>query len=121
MENFTEQEVKEVLVNEESLREVLKKELENARDFDMSGWRIPIYVNEEGKCFAGSWLSNNSWQLEEEELPKVVEPWTMSDREYEEFSEEDVNYEIGEIIDWYISNVLTEDEKHLPNKKYTLI
>jgi hypothetical protein len=109
---FTEQSEKKIIVREESLREVLRVELETARDFEWSGWRIPVYVSEDGICSAGGWLSNNSWQPGIEELPKVVEPWTMADREYEEFTADDVECEIEDIIDRYIDQVLTEDEKY---------
>ena len=134
MENLNEFGAKEINVNEESLRSILKVELENARDFNLQGgYRIPIYVDEEGNCTSGGWLSQNCYQPNAEELPKVVERWTMSDRGYhgefvtgdleegqEGYNQDDIDYEIGEIIDWYIDNVLLEDERHLPDRVYAL-
>jgi hypothetical protein len=133
MENVNECGAKEINVNEESLRGVLKTQLETAHDFNMQDCRIPIYVDEEGNCTSGSWLSQGSYQPNAEELPKVVEPWTMSDREYhgefvagdleegqEGYNQNDIDYEIGEIIEWYIDNVIREEERHLPNKVYVL-
>lgn len=108
-------EIKLQKVSETSLREVLKKSLNEALDFDWTGWRIPIYVDSEGNCSSGTWLSQGSWQPDEVELPVRVESWRMPDEYGESPDEADVEYEIEERIE-FIINKLQDDAKEYPHE-----
>ena len=87
-------------IDEESLRETLRDALKESLDFEWSGWRIPLYVDgETGEVTSGSWLSNNSWQPDTIELPRIAERWTLEEGQ-------DFDYIVEEIIDHYIEKDL---------------
>lgn len=106
-----------IVINKDQLREVLKEEIKNALDFDWSGWKIPIYVSENGKVSAGEWLSNNSYQPGAIEIIGV-KPWNiewdmvadaMNYDSIEELTEDDkegyIDVEVDNMIDSYISDI----------------
>ena len=89
-------------IKEDELRAVLKKELRNAYDFEWTGWRIPIYYNEEtGRVSSGSWLSNNSHQPDILELTSI-ESWSIDD--VDNPNNEDIECFIDGVIDELIEN-----------------
>lgn len=110
------QEKKTIKINEDQLREVLTNEERNAHRFDWTGWRIPIFVEDDGSVSSGSWLSYNSWQPDVIELPVKVETWSMTDihNDYRDedgndmFDEYDLEAEIEQRVDWKIKQ-LKED------------
>ena len=65
-------------INLDQLETVLHQAFKDAHKFEWTGWRIPIYVNEDGEVHAGSWLSNNSWQPDAIELIGI-ERWDVQD------------------------------------------
>ncbi len=105
--------LEKIQIDTESLRELLKKELYNALDFSWTGWRIPIYVEEDGTLGSGGWLSQGSWQPDALEVYSL-ETWNMGDRGYlgeytekenleegeEGYNDADIEYEIEESLDW---------------------
>lgn len=104
---------KTMKIDESKLRDLLKTELKNALDFAWTGWRIPIYVEDDGSLSAGGWLSQGSWQPDAIEIYSL-ETWNMSDRGYmgeytekeleEGYNDDDIDYEIEESIDWIIEH-----------------
>ena len=91
-----------VQVSENSLRIALDEALHEARNFDWTGWRLPLFVDEDGEVSVGSWMSQGSWQPGAEELPIKIEGWSMEDLGYEEATEDesqsyDTNDVAGEI------------------------
>lgn len=80
--------MKTITINKENLRNLLIEQIKRAEGFDWSGWRIPIYVTEEGELSNGNWLSNNSWQPDSIEIPVRVEGWHLSDLEESEFNDD---------------------------------
>jgi hypothetical protein len=69
---------KPITVDRDELRKVLREELENAKDFDWSGWRIPIYVLEDGTITSGNWLSQGSYSPSTHEL-YGISSWSMDE------------------------------------------
>lgn len=67
-----------ILINIDQLENVLHQAFKDAHKFQWTGWRIPIYVNDDGEVHAGSWLSNNSWQPDLIELIGI-ERWDVQD------------------------------------------
>ncbi len=63
-------------IKENQLEEILREQIYNAKDFPLSGWRIPIYVDNDGEIIAGSWLAQGSWQPGKIELTSI-KPWEM--------------------------------------------
>jgi hypothetical protein len=69
---------KPITVDRDELRKVLREEIENAKDFEWSGWRIPIYVLEDGTVTSGSWLSQGSSSPSTHEL-YGIKTWSMDE------------------------------------------
>jgi hypothetical protein len=94
-------------INKDSLTESLKEAYLNTLDFSWTGWRIPIYLDEDSfETSTGSFLSNNSWQPDTHELPLNVLTWNMSDLGYDDnYTDDDVDNEIDEKINWYINSI----------------
>lgn len=86
----TEKTQDQIIVNEDELENVLKNEIENAMNFSWHGWRIPIFVTENGKIIAGNWMNKNTYNPELYEIIGI-KPW--SENEIEFFNEE------GEIVE----------------------
>lgn len=83
-----------VKINHDSLVDCIEEALISAEGFGWTGWRIPIYLDEEtGLVSSGNWLSNSSWQPDAHELPVKIESWLMSDFGYEgkEVDEQDID------------------------------
>lgn len=100
--------MKTIKINRQSLESKLKEAYLKALDFDWTGWRIPIYIDEQtGQCSLGNWLSQSSWQPDMEELPITVETWNMYDLGYvdKDFDDDDIHYEIDGKVDWYITQL----------------
>ncbi len=99
---------------EKSIREAYLKTL----DFELSGWRIPIYINEQkGECSIGNFLSDNSHQTDLHELPIHVVRWTMDEMGFDNYDDNDLEYELKEKIDWYIELI----ESNSDNITYKVI
>jgi hypothetical protein len=69
---------KPIEVDESELRGVLRESLESAKDFDWSGWRIPIYVLEDGTVTTGDWLSQGSYSPSTHEI-YGIKSWSMDE------------------------------------------
>lgn len=105
--------MEKTIIIKEDLRETLKKEFENARNFEWSGWRIPIYLNSDGTTSSGSWLSRNSWQPDAHEIPVRVEAWTLDDIEDGmESTEENIEHAIEQLVDLEIEQ-LSENDNYI--------
>jgi len=81
---------KPIEVDESELRSVLRNSLESAKDFDWSGWRIPIYILEDGTVTSGDWLSQGSCSPSAHEI-YGVKSWSMDeviDKEGNELEDE---------------------------------
>lgn len=106
-------------IKEESLREALKDALEQMHQYEWTGWRIPIYLDEEtGAVSTGSILSNSSYQPDEHELPFHIETWSMDDIINDgDWDEIDMEHEINERIDYILRFKL---ESH-PHNTYVLV
>lgn len=98
-----------IKIKEEDLRDILKKELENARNFSWIGWRIPIYTENNGELSSGSWLSQGSWQPDAIEVHSL-HSWNMGDLGHldengeEDYDEDDLEEEIENSIDFVVDN-----------------
>lgn len=115
MENKIFEIKRESLVN--ILKDSFKKNISD--NFNWTGWRIPIYLNEEEKTISsGNFLSNTSWVPDLHELPIKVETWNMGDLGYEEYDEEDISYEIDNKIDFYIKQLEEYYDEYI---KYLII
>jgi len=80
--------MKTIKIDYDELFLALQKEIENARDFGWTGWRIPIYVDEKGHVYAGDWLSRGSYQPGTIEIYSIKR-WLTSDW----VEDEDINNE----------------------------
>lgn len=125
--------MKTIKIDETELREILKTQLANALDFAWTGWRIPIYAEEDGRLSAGNWLSRGSWQPDAIEVYSL-ETWNMSDIGYtgeytdkedleegeEGYNDNDIEHEIEEAIEWIIDDFESAAEENT-NRKIELI
>jgi len=123
-----------IRINYCSLVDCLIKAIVQAHDFCWTGWRIPIYLDEEtGLVSSGSWLSNNSWQPDAHELPVKVETWSMADWGYEgklvnkttpdneegNYTNDDIKAVVREcILDGFIERIKEIDD---PDVEYIII
>lgn len=89
----------EIKIKETQLREILNEAFKEAFQFDWTGWRIPIFVENNGEVSKGSWMSQNSYQPDAIELPVRIEAW---DLDFENPTEEDIDYEIEERVDFVL-------------------
>lgn len=86
-------------IKETQLREILNEAFKEAFQFGWTGWRIPIFVENNGEVLKGSWMSQNSYQPDALELPVRIEAW---DLDFENPTEEDIDYEIEERVDFVL-------------------
>ena len=101
-----------IKINEDSLRETLINVLVKAEGSTFSGWRIPLFVNDDGTVSAGSWISQNSWQPDAIEVPHIkAESWNLSDVSNETTFDEnwtrddEVEHWASESADFQINNL----------------
>jgi hypothetical protein len=106
-------------INEDTLRETIRKELRNALDFDWSGWRIPIYIDiPSGEITTGGWLSQGSYDPVAYEFYSIS-PWSIDFEEYcdegmtpddmtEEEKEDTIRHEIDLAEEFHISRIKNE-------------
>lgn len=97
-------------VSEDKLRETLEQAYNHANDFDWSGWRLPIFLSDDGELSIGDWMSVGSWQPGVLEITSV-ERWTLTELwpDFEgEISEDDIEAAIDEMVDFHIKQ-LEED------------
>jgi hypothetical protein len=113
--------MKTIIINRQSLESKLTEAYQKALDFDWTGWRIPIYLDEEtGQCSLGGWLSISSWVPDKHELPINVVTWNMEEMGFENPDDEDLNYELNDKVNWYIDllesdHYVTEEYKYKVN------
>lgn len=99
-------------LSEEDLRDVLIEQIKYAADFDFqTGWRIPIFLHEDGHLEAGEWLSNNSYQPGLIEIISV-EPWDTS-----LFTEENPDMTKGDVVDFFADEFADNYIKELKRKE----
>lgn len=95
-----------IQIEEENLKEVLREAVKEAFMFDWTGWRIPIFVEKDGKPSKGSWMGQGSWQPGCYELPVKIETW---DLDYDP-DEEDMDYEIDERVEFILARLMEVGE-----------
>lgn len=69
--------MKKIIVKEANLRKALEEAFHDTKDFEWSGWRLPVFLSEDG-ISVGDWLSNNSYQPGAIEIASV-ERWSLSE------------------------------------------
>lgn len=95
-----------ISIDEQELRDVLAEALEQAYQFEMTGWRIPVYVANDGEVTTGSWLGQGSYQPDLHELPVRITSWDLG----YEADEYDISNEVDERVDFIIRH-LKEDNQ----------
>jgi hypothetical protein len=116
-------EIKTIKINKDKLKNTIKLALRHALDFNWSGWRLPIFANDDGELEIGSWMSQGSWQPGANELYSI-EPWEIDEwydsqglvPNKEELSEDDIEENIVEnvddLIDFHIEGVEDKIDQH---------
>jgi len=107
----------QININEQELRDILIEAVKEAYKFDWTGWRIPIYIDEQGEISKGSWLNNSSWQPGIEELPITVETWEIPLLYDDIYDDTSFEYEVEEMVDFKIKQLRNYYDE---NKEYII-
>ena len=91
-----------ITINRDELIEILASCFKKTLNMEMSGFGIPIYLNNDGSVEAGGFLSDNSWQ------PGAIEIYRVRRWESNE-DEQGIIFEIDDMID----NAILEIERDL--------
>lgn len=102
-------------INKESLEDVLREALNKALNFGWSGWRIPIYLEDDGTVTLGGWASQGQWQPDEIELPVRVESWEMPNDYGENPDEADISEEVNRRVE-FETNRIEEYFRYYPEE-----
>lgn len=102
-----------ITITQSDAEKVIKEAIEQAHQFDWTGWRLPIFVNEDGSLEVANWLSDGSWQPDAVELPLKITAWCMSSIEgtYTDedgndiYNEEDFEWEVENRVDFEIKKL----------------
>lgn len=120
-------EILTIKISEDELRMVIKEALKMAYDFSWSGWRLPIFLEDDNELKIGNWLSVGSWQPGIEEIYSV-ESWTIDNWfdsygnqvEKEILSKEEIDQNIECEIDNFIDFNIEELKRKIDEKNFII-
>lgn len=90
-------------INKKELRKAIEEQIKIAADFEwQSGWRLPIFFDEENGITKGGWCSQGTWQPGTTEIVSIT-PWSIN-----EFRDMSPYLTDDEIVEEYLFNTIDD-------------
>jgi len=93
-----------IKISKSKVQEALEIALKNTRNHPMSGWGIPIYIEDDGRITAGNIISQNIWQPDALEIYRVPVWESDADDNDKDAIDEEIYEMIEHILDEMVRN-----------------